>query len=34
MFRCYQETPLLLEPPFTPVQVAALQAGRLPSGEL
>lgn len=34
MFRCYQETPLLLEPPFTPVQVAALQAGRVPPGEL
>ena len=34
MFRCYQETPLLLEPPFTPEQVAALQAGRLPPGEL
>jgi hypothetical protein len=34
MFRCYQETPLLLEPPFTPAQANALQAGRMPQGEL
>ena len=34
MFRCYQETPLLLESPFTPDQVATLKAGRLPAGDL
>jgi hypothetical protein len=34
LFRCYQEAPDLHEPPFTPEQTEALQAGRLPSGEL
>jgi hypothetical protein len=34
MFRCYQERRDLLEPPFTPEQVAALTAGRLPGGRL
>jgi hypothetical protein len=34
MFRCYQESQDLLEAPFTPDQVVALQAGRLPSGTL
>ena len=33
LFRSYQETPDLLEPPFTPDQCAALRAGRLPTGE-
>ncbi len=30
-FRCYQESPDLLEPPFTPEQTAALKSGRLPA---
>lgn len=34
MFRCYQETPDLFEPPFTEEQVAALKEGRLPGGRL
>jgi hypothetical protein len=34
MFRCYQETPLLLEAPFTPAQTAAIRAGRAPEGDL
>jgi len=34
MFRCYQERRDLLEPPFTPEQVAALSAGRLPGRRL
>jgi hypothetical protein len=34
MFRCYQERRDLFEPPFTPEQVAALTAGRLPGGRL
>lgn len=34
LFRCYQETPDLWEPPFTPDQVAAFKDGRLPSGPL
>lgn len=34
MFRRYQERRDLLEPPFTPEQVAALAAGRLPGGRL
>jgi hypothetical protein len=34
MFRCYQESRDLYEPPFTPDQVAALKAGRRPSGPL
>ena len=34
MFRCYQEARDLFEPPFTPEQVAALRAGRLPAGRL
>ena len=34
MFRCFADTPSLFEPPFAPDQVAAIRAGRLPSGEL
>jgi hypothetical protein len=34
MFRCYEETPALFDPPFTPEQVAALKAGQLPDGRL
>ena len=34
LFRCYQESSDLLEAPFTPDQVAALKAGRLPGGRL
>jgi hypothetical protein len=34
MFRCYQESPDLLEPPFAPDQVVALKAGHLPGGRL
>ncbi len=34
MFRCYQESADLFSPPFTPEQVAALKAGRLPEGRL
>ena len=30
-FRCFHEEPLLLDPPFTAEQVAALKAGRMPS---
>jgi hypothetical protein len=34
LFRCYQERAELLGPPFTAEQVAALQAGKVPSGKL
>ena len=34
MFRCYQESRDLFEPPFTDAQVAALKANHLPSGRL
>jgi hypothetical protein len=34
LFRCYQETPDLGEPPFTLDQVIALEAGRLPDRPL
>ncbi len=34
LFRCYQEWPPLFDAPFTPVQVAALKAGSLPTGRL
>jgi hypothetical protein len=34
MFRCYQETQDLFEPPFAPDQVVALKAGQPPSGRL
>lgn len=34
LFRCYEESPELLKPPFTGEQVAALRAGRLPEGPL
>ncbi|HEY7676087.1 MAG TPA: hypothetical protein VIG69_03360 [Candidatus Methylomirabilis sp.] len=34
LFRCYQEAPVLWEPPFTPDQVAAVKAGRLPGEPL
>lgn len=31
LFRCYQESPLLLEPPFSPIQAEEIKMGRLPS---
>jgi hypothetical protein len=34
MFRCYQEAAFLFEPPFTPAQLAALNAGRRPADPL
>ncbi len=34
MFRCYQETSDLFDPPFTVEQVALLKTGRLPDGRL
>jgi hypothetical protein len=34
LFRCYHEVGELLEPPFTPAQVAAMRAATLPGGEL
>ena len=34
LFRCYQETANLFDPPFTAEQIAALKAGRLPEGRL
>lgn len=34
LFRCYQEYPELLAPPFTPEQVAAFRAGEVPAGRL
>jgi hypothetical protein len=34
MFRCYQESRDLFDPPFTPDQMAAIEAGRLPEGRL
>ncbi|MCB9456307.1 MAG: hypothetical protein H6671_10015 [Anaerolineaceae bacterium] len=34
LFRCYHEWPALFDPPFTPAQVAALKAGRLPEDRL
>jgi hypothetical protein len=34
LFRCYQESPDVFEPPFTAEQVAALKAGRMPEGAL
>lgn len=34
LFRCYQERPELLEPPFTAEQVAAFRAGKRPAGRL
>lgn len=34
LFRSYQESRLLFEPPFTPEQVTELKAGRRPRGEL
>lgn len=33
-FRCYQESPAMLQPPFTDEQAAALRAGRVPEGRL
>ncbi|MBP7149228.1 MAG: hypothetical protein KBD01_16990 [Acidobacteria bacterium] len=33
-FRCYQQEPRLLGPPFTPAQAAALEDGRVPEGPL
>jgi hypothetical protein len=34
MFRCYEESPALLDAPFTPEQVALLKQGHLPPGPL
>jgi hypothetical protein len=34
LFRCYQETPKLLDPPFAPEQTKEIKAGRVPSGNL
>ena len=34
MFRCYQETAMLLEAPFAPDQVAVLGRGQVPDGVL
>jgi len=34
MFRCFQEQPALLTPPFSPEQVAVLKDGRRPEGRL
>jgi hypothetical protein len=34
LFRCYQETSELLDPPFTDAQVEAIRAGRMPAGGL
>ena len=34
MFRCYQLSETLFEPPFTQEQTAAIQVGRLPEGRL
>jgi hypothetical protein len=34
LFRCYQESPNLFEPPFTNEQVATLKANRIPDGAL
>lgn len=34
LFRCYQETGDLFEPPFTPAQVAEMAGGRVPGGHL
>ena len=34
LFRCYQETVDLLDPPFTPGQVAELRMGNIPAGDL
>jgi hypothetical protein len=34
LFRCFEEAPDLLEPPFTPDQVTQVKAGRRPSGPL
>jgi hypothetical protein len=34
LFRCYQEARALFDAPYTPPQVAALKAGRIPEGPL
>jgi hypothetical protein len=34
LFRCYQEYPILFDPPFTPEQVAVLKDGKRPRGKL
>lgn len=34
MFRCYQESPSLFDPPFTPAQLAALHANQIPPAPL
>lgn len=34
LFRCYHESPMLMQPPFMDEQVTAMNAGRLPEGRL
>jgi hypothetical protein len=34
LFRCYQESRALFDPPFTPQQEAALKSGHIPEGQL
>jgi hypothetical protein len=34
LFRCYHETAVLFDPPFTPEQIAAMRSGHLPEGRL
>ncbi len=34
LFRCYQETAMLLDPPFLPGQIKSIQEGRVPEGKL
>ena len=34
LFRCYQESQALFDPPFTPQQEAALKSGHIPEGQL
>lgn len=34
LFRCYQESQALFDPPFTPQQEAALKSGYIPEGQL
>jgi hypothetical protein len=34
LFRSYQQDKTLLTPPFTPEQIASMEAGRIPEGKL
>jgi hypothetical protein len=34
LFRCYHTAAELFDPPFTPAQIAAIEAGRIPEGRL